>query len=282
MFNQIDFIEILKNISYLVEVVFFIFIGKAVLDFVTPYSLKEEFTQKDNLAVALSSTGYLLSVAIICLAASVGVSESYLIGLVDIATYGSLGLLLLFISKIINDNFILKDFSIRKELIEDKNVGTGAVLFGTYLCSALIVAGSIMGEGGGPLSALIFFLLGQMFMVIFTIIYQYITPFDLHKEIEADNVAAGVAFGGTFIAIGLILFKGLSEDFLGWRENLVLFLIYGVGSLLLLVLVRFIFIKCFVLGVDLNQEISEDRNVGIAILEAATAIIVATALYFII
>ena len=282
MFNGIELMEFFKNISFFLEIVFFIFISKWVLDFVTSYSLKEEFTDKDNLAVSLSSSGYFIGVAIICLGASLGDSSSYFMGLIDIATYGSLGLFLLFISKIINDNFILRKFSIKKELIEDKNSGTGAVLFGTYICSALIIAGAIVGEGGGPLSAIIFFLLGQAFMVIFTLIYQIITPFDLHQELEKDNVAAGVAFGGTFIAIGIILLKGLSEDFTSWRENLVLFLIYGFSSLILLVIVRYIFVKFFVFKVDLNREIAEDKNIGIAFLEATTAIIIATILYFII
>ena len=103
----------------------------------TVYSLKDELTHRDNLAIALSSVGYLSGIAIICLSAAAGESKNYITGVIDIAVFSLLGMILLLISKLINDKFILSKFSIRKELVNDKNAGTGAVMLGSYLASAV-------------------------------------------------------------------------------------------------------------------------------------------------
>ncbi len=282
MESFIDTSEILHNLAYLGIVVLLIFIGKWILDYITTYELKVEFTEKDNLAISLSTLGYIAGISIICTAAATGESISFVGGLLELGTYGFLGIALLLASKYLNDWFILREFSIYKELVDDKNPGTGAVLFGTYICSALIIAGAITGHGGGPITVIAFFLLGQILMVVFTQLYQLVTPFDLHKEIERDNVAAGVAFGGTFIAIGILLFKGLEGDFIGWKSNLIDFGIYSGIGLILLPSVRFLFIRFFVWGVHLDREISEDQNIGIGMIEASISIMAATWILFIV
>lgn len=282
MEESITVVHILKNFAYLAEVVVIVFTGKWLLDFLTSYSLKEEFTSKDNLAVCISSIGFIIGVSIIATAAAMGENPSFLASLLEIATFGFLGIGLLLVSKEINDHFILKHFNIRKELIDDQNAGTGAVLFGTYICSSLIIAGSIGGDGVEPLVTLVFFALGQITMIIFTYIYQYIIPFDLHEEIERDNVAAGVAFGGTFIAIGLLLFKGLHGEFFGWKDHLIGFLVYSGIGFVLLPAVRFLFVNFFVYKVKLDKEIATDQNIGIGIIEACISILASSWIYFII
>jgi len=277
-----NIIELGQSVIYLIEVVAFVFLGKWILGIIANYSIKDEFTQKDNLALCVSSVGYMIGISIIATSAASGENLPFLISLMEIATYGGLGIALLLISRLINDRFILSKFSIRKELLEDKNTGTGAVLFGTYIGSAFLIAGATVGEGGGPITVMAFFLLGQIVMVLFSYIYQIITPFDLHDEIEKDNVAAGVAFGGTYIAIGILLFKALQVDFIGWTENLITFGFYSLLGLVLLPMIRFFFVHFFVSGVNLNNEISKDQNVGIAIIEATMSILASTWIYFLI
>lgn len=282
MYEVADLFNIFKNIAYLIEVLLLIFGAKWILDFINTYSLKEELTTRDNTAVALSTVGYLVGVAIICVSVTLGESPSFLMGVIDIAGYGFLGMALLFFARIINDKFILYSFSIRKELVEDKNAGTGAVVLGNYIASAMYVGGAVAGEGGGLLSTLIFFILGQVFLILYSYIYEWITPFDVHKKIEADNVAVGISFAGSLIAIGIILRKAAIEDFVGFIANLTDFLLYGILSFVLLIIVRYFFIKFFIIGVDLNKEIGEDGNVGVALIEAAITIVLAAGIYYII
>ncbi|MEE9189369.1 MAG: DUF350 domain-containing protein, partial [Candidatus Neomarinimicrobiota bacterium] len=116
-----------------------------------------------------------------------------------------------------------------------------AVQLGSYIASGLVIAGSIHGEGGGIGTVIVFFILGQVALVFFAWIYNLITSYDIHEEIEMDNVAAGVAFGGTLIAVGILLMKGASGNFISWKHNLSVFGVDVILIFLLLPAVRYFF-----------------------------------------
>jgi uncharacterized membrane protein YjfL (UPF0719 family) len=259
---------------------FMLFFAKVINDLVTPYQVDEELTEKDNVALSISIGGYFCANAVVFIGAFLGPSRGILEDLMDVGGYALLGIVLLNLSRLINDRLILYQFSNFKEIIEDRNAGTGAVQLGSYLASGLIVAGSIHGEGGGILTALAFFALGQVALIAFAWIYNRITPFDIHDEIEKDNVAAGVAFGGSLVAVGILLMKAASGNFVDWPTNLSIFAMDVAVVLLFLPLVRYFFDKVMIPKTDLNKEIQEDRNLGAGLLESTVAISFATILFF--
>ena len=116
-------------------------------------------------------------------------------------------------------------------------------------------------------------------MILFSFVYDWITPFDLHHEIEQDNVAAGVAFGGTYIALGIILFNGLLGDFTGWADSLASFGINAVVAFVFLPLVRLTLDKVLLTRIDLNQAISQDRNIAVSVVEMVFAVSFALILF---
>lgn len=256
-------------------------VGKWLNDLATGYAIDEELTGRDNPALAVSTAGYYLGVIIVFIGAAIGPSTTLWWDLVLVGGYGLGGILLLLLSRVINDRLILRGVSLRRELVEDQNTGTGAVLFGSYVASALIVAGSIQGEGGGPHTALAFYALGQGALIVFTWLYDWLTPYSLRAQIEQDNVAAGVGFGGSLIAIGIIVLRAVSGDFVGWVEdlqylglNVLLVFVYLVG-------VRLFFDRILLPKSDLNTEITRDRNVGAGLLEGAVSIGFAAVLFFV-
>ena len=246
--------------------------SKLLNDWTTPYSVDEELHEKDNPALALSFSGYILGVVIVFTGALLGPSQGLFMDIVMTGAYSLVGVILLNIARVVNDKLVLYKFSNVKEIIEDQNAGTGAVQFGAYIASALIIAGAINGQGGGPLTALTFFALGQVFMALFAPIFCKFTPFDVHAEIEDDNIAAGAAFGGALIAIGMILMHASAGDFESWQYNLGIFAGEAVIGLALLPLARFGFDKIAFPNADLQQEIKEDRNLGAGIMEACCLI----------
>lgn len=272
--------ELLEVGSFIILYVMVLFLAKVVNDLLTPYKIDSELVEKDNTAVAVSFAGYLGGVTAIFIGAYAGPDTGLLNDLMITAAYSVGGILALNFSRFINDKLILYKFSNTKELIEDKNVGTGAVQFGSQIASALIIAGAISGEGGGPLTALVFFGLGQVALILFTFVYNLITPFDIHKEIEDDNVAAGIAFGGTLIALGIVIFRGTAGDFVSWGYNLIIFGLNVAGIILFLPLVRLFFDKIIIPKKSLNSEIQKDRNIGAGFLEAAVSIGFAVILFF--
>ena len=83
-----------------------------------------------------------------------------------------------------------------------------------------MICGAASGEGGGADTALAFFGLGLVVLILFGLFYQLTTSFDIHSEIENNNTAVGIAMGGNFIAMGLVIFKAVFGNFDGWNEAL--------------------------------------------------------------
>jgi uncharacterized membrane protein YjfL (UPF0719 family) len=252
-----------------------IFIAKMINDICTPYNLQEQLVEKDNPAIAISLASYLAAVTVIFVGTMQGPIKALKDDLLETALYGLMGIILLNISRLINDKVLFRRFSNIAELVEDQNIGIAAVQAGSYLASGFLVAGAIHGEGGGIGTVLAFYLLGQFSLLLLVIIYNLITPYDVHDELAKDNFAAGISLSGAMIALGLIVMKAIDGDFVSWSDHMGTYAWTISGALFLFPILRLGFDKIIIPGVSLNREISEDRNAGLAFLEGGLYISVA-------
>ncbi|WP_432403220.1 DUF350 domain-containing protein [Wukongibacter sp. M2B1] len=55
------------------------------------------------------------------------------------------------------------------------------------------------------ISSIIYFAIGMIFCAIGYKLFDVITPFDLDKEIDNHNVAAGLAVAGIFIGVAIVV-----------------------------------------------------------------------------
>ncbi|MDH5681978.1 MAG: DUF350 domain-containing protein, partial [Spirochaetota bacterium] len=194
---------------YAVVGVVFLFIGKLIYDLFTRYKLDTELTKEDNPAVGTAVMGYLVALIIIVarLIPEVGYDKlpedkrmgTLMSDVINLGIYGLLGIVLLNFSRIIVDKLILFRFKINKELIDDKNVGTAAVLAGSYIASGLVIAGCLAGDikpdslqkafgnsfsplVSGLFLSLIFFMVGQLTLVLYSFIYSLVAPYNIHEQ----------------------------------------------------------------------------------------------------
>lgn len=263
--------QIVSALVYLISVFILFLIGKWVYDKLNPrFVLRVQLVEKDNVAVALAVVGYYLGLVFAVGGILEGPSAGILEDLIDIFFYGIVAIVLLNLSGFINDKIILYKFDNVKEIIEDRNAGTGVVLGANYIAIGLIVSGAISGEGGDLVTAAAFWILGQVVLIIAGFLYNLITPFDVHSEIEKDNVAVGVSFAGMFIAIGNVIRIGLSGDFVSWQYNLLQLFGFVVFGLILLPVLRWVTDKMLLPGVKLTDELvnQETPNIGAAAIEA--------------
>ncbi len=271
------------SLVYLVTMLGIFVIGKWVYDLLTPYKLNQQLVEVDNRAIAVSFTGYLLGLGIILEGvvtqepsslATGSVRRDLLLDVGDTVLWGSIGIVLLQLARWINDKVLLSSFSNTKELVEDQNVGTGAVEFGSFVGSALIIRVLLMGEGGGILAAIVetvlYFLAAQVIFVLFGKVYQLVTRYDVHREIEQDNAAAGVSLGLSLIAVSVLISSYLSR----YDSLLGLAAWFLIGTLLLLGS-RYLVDKFLLPGRLLDEEVSTDRNWGAALIEGGSAIALA-------
>ena len=307
-------LEIIYSVGAVLIVAGLMLIARVVYARFAGYDVNHQLTEADNPAVGTAMFGYLggLVIVFVALLATEGADADDPIAIAwdlgELFTYGLVAIVLLKVSGIINDRFVLHRFENKKELVDDRNTGAGAVLCGSYLASAIILAGAFHGridpdyfEGDPtPLElmgteigiGLAFFGLGQLVLILYGHIYQMIQPVNVHHAIAQDyevngikhggNAAAGVAFGGNLLALGLVLFGGVHGVFDAWDDKLLDFGVFAAIGCILLPIWRIFVDRILLNEADLAKEIYEDRNLNAAYLETVALLGLAGALVFVI
>ncbi len=269
---------------YLAVAVLILWAAKLANQATAGYSMKEQLTDHDNKAVAVSFAGFILSLCLIIhgiLTAPIGLNvaldqdQAWLTDLSNTVIWSAFGCALLLITRVINDKVLFPRFSNKKELVTDRNVGMGAAQAGSYLATALIIRSVLSDEESGSLAAefglaLVWFIIAQVLLLLFSLFYQKTIRFNLHDELEKDNAAAGVAFSGNLIAFSLLL-----TFYLDSYDSLAGLAIWSIISALLLLVIRLIIGRLILSGSCLNDEIERDQNWGAALIETATVLGVA-------
>ena len=238
------------------------------------FDVKDELVEKDNAAFALVLCGYYLGLTFSIGGVIAGPSAGMESDLIDILVYGPLAILLLNLSALINDRFILSEFDIRKEILQDQNCGTGVVEFAVFVATGLNIFGALYGQGGSVFTAIAFWALGQTVLVLVGKYYNLITQYNIHEQIEKDNVAVGIGFAGALIGIGNLLRAASAEHFISWEANLITFGLYMVVGLILLPGARILTDRILLPGRSLADELVNQvkPNQGAAFLEASSYI----------
>ena len=267
--------------TYLLIILAIMVIGKRLHNHFSSYDVDHELTTTDNKAVALSVSGYLFALGLILWGVVTPNGDATVTGfwsligdLIETLFWGLIGIGLLQVSHFLNDRYLLPNFSNHKEIIEDRNLGTGVVEGCTFIASGIIIKTVLSGSGScffvDLIGTVFYFAVGQAAFLLFGRLYQRISRFDLHHEIEQDNAAAGVAFGLSMIAVGILL-----ADYIA-AYNSILGLIFWIPiSFFFLITGRYIADKMLLPGALLDEEISQDHNWGAALIEGAVAIIIA-------
>jgi len=265
-----------QGVIYIAVAFVIFFIGKLFFQLINRgFSVKEELVEKDNLAFSIAHVGYYIGLLFVIGSAIVGPSNGLVSDVIDISIYGLLGIILLNLSIIFNDKVILRQFSIKKEIITDRNVGTGVIEGAVAISSGLVIFGAVTGEterslGFGILSAVVFWAAGLIALLVISKIYQLITPYDIHEHIEKDNIAVGIGFAGVLIAIANLIRYGIYGDFEGWGYTFAEAGFELVLGIILLPVMRLITDKILLPGQSLTDEIiNQDKpNIGASIIEA--------------
>ncbi len=266
-----------EALLYLAVALLLILAAKALNHLTAGYQLDRELTTQDNPAVAVSFGGFLLAVALIIhgIFTSPYMSLGWQLDLLYTVIWAGLGCLLLLGSRWIQDKLLLPWFSNRKELVTDRNVGIGAVQAGGYIGTALIIRALVMDESTAPLwteiaLTLMWYACTQAVFLLFARVYARLISYSLRAELERDNVAAGVSFGGSLIALGILL-----AFYLQGSDSLVGFGLWAILAIIILKLTRLLTDKLILPHHRLDSEIQADQNWGAGCIEAIISICVA-------
>jgi uncharacterized membrane protein YjfL (UPF0719 family) len=273
--------DIAQIVFVIVAVVVLLLLARFVLQWFFGNALRVLLTDHDNPAIGLAAAGYLFGVIWTVTVLMSGPGRGLWEDVVDILLYGVLGIILLTVVSILTCRLFL-GLQVRDQL-EGHNVSAAIVVAGVYVATSLTYSGSLAGEGGGFWILLLFFILGQLALLLMTYVFRWLTGYDDVQEIASGNIAAGLALSGLLMAMGIIVSNAAAGDYTTLGDS--------IGSFLLSLLVFLIFypvrqvvVQGIILGggfsfraILLDQEIARDRNVAAGLLEAVSY--VATALF---
>jgi uncharacterized membrane protein YjfL (UPF0719 family) len=257
------------------------FLGKFLFDISTPrIEDDKELTERDNPAFGVFFTGYMLGLGFAIAGSFYGLGPSVVDNLVNIGTSGIAAIILLRISMIIADRLILYSFRIDKEIIQDRNVGTGFAVGGIFVASGLIIEGVMTGQSASYLEMLrdilIYWAVGQVFLVIAGLLFQVMARYNVHKTIEEDdNMAAGISMGGYFVGLGIILKAALTGAGSDLGPELLVTVVIGIVGLIVLVFARFLADVVLLPRASLADEVSRQKNTAAGAVSAVAFIAIA-------
>ncbi|EMN01796.1 PF03994 domain protein [Leptospira noguchii str. 1993005606] len=288
-------------VFFLISFILF-YIGKKIKDWIEPGDLDQEIVVKNNTAVSTGLSGYYLGLTLILLVILSSPGADFLSDCFQVLYYGVLGIFLLNLSYYINDKLIFRSLDFNELVYSGRNVAVGAVVFGSSLASSIIIAASLSGENSGiafsiwkdsgllepvqklldgTLLGIVFFIVGQIALIVFTLAYRKIVPYSLDSELkEKENLASGISYSGALVALGIIIARALHKDIVSMENTLFQVFLDFILGLLVIPAVRLLTDAVILPGSTLKEEISRDQNVGVGILEAVVLISFAGILFY--
>ncbi|MCP5110362.1 MAG: DUF350 domain-containing protein [bacterium] len=277
----VTLMQIVSSMPYFAAVFVLAFFGKWILDKTTPFNISEELTSHDNPAFGVAFAGYIVGLGIALSGSLPGAAAEDMVGeLLSILLYGGTTVVLMRISIYLNDKAILYKFHVNEELVRDKNAGTGFVVAGSAVATGFMLKGVLSGHSEtvllGIRDVVIYFVVGQVILVLGALIFTWLTKYDVHEEIERDdNVAAGMSFGGFLAALGFISGTALTGATSLILEESITALVMALFGIVILLAARMIADKVLLPGSPLAKEVAEDQNPAAGAVAAASFLLVA-------
>ncbi|MCP4024347.1 MAG: DUF350 domain-containing protein [Desulfobacteraceae bacterium] len=283
-----------QGFVYVIICVLFIWLAKSLDDFRTKEFDDDVHIDDGNKAVGFRRAGLYLGIAIALSGALAGESKGFWTDTLFLTIDGFIIIGCMFSCRFINDFIMLGHIDNDKECIKEfshddgkkeiGNTAVGIVEACMYIATGFILNGSISGTGGSFLqalfSAILFFILGQLALLLFGLLYEVITPFHVRDEIKNNNPAAGIGLGGVLIALGIVLKGSISGPFTGWSNDIISFALYTVFGMVMLLLFRMIIDRVLLPTTKVAVEVEQDKNVAALIVVQSAVNAVAIVIAF--
>ncbi|TLU67272.1 DUF350 domain-containing protein [Thalassotalea litorea] len=247
-------------------------------------STKEQLAKVDNFAFGISMAGSIGGLGIVLTGAITpnlngGVGRE----LVNMFSYGLLGLLLLYIGRFVHDRWALHLVDKRQQIAK-KNITMGIIDASSVIASAIIIREMLLWVDGLNAFAIIAmisaFAVAQTLLTIVTRIrerhYAKHNQLDSLQEALVDGqIALSLRYSGQVISTALAVTA--ASYFLDYHpdtivENLIGWLVFGFLMTLVMWVLTSIAKRIILRGIDLETEVDHQHNIGVASIEMAISI----------
>jgi uncharacterized membrane protein YjfL (UPF0719 family) len=220
--------------------------------------------------VGLRRSGAQLGLAIAMLGVMSGTSTSDLWNdMINTTSYGLLAVGFMLLSLLITDKVILPGADNSSEL-KKGNMAVGMVEFGTLIMTGMLAYASIRGDEGGLLSSLIYFVVGQLTIILLVIAYEKVLARKInavHCVVE-NNLSAGIYLSGKIIAYGFILQSAISGNGITDNQPLSIqvmaidYILAAVMGMFMLYIFEILIDRLIVTSTGIKEIIEKDQRVA--------------------
>lgn len=247
-------------------------------------SVTEELGVRDNFAFGISVAGGMLSLCLV-LSSVVGrhVGQGYEEAALGMIMFGVIGIFLVKFGRFAHDKIVLDAVDTQNK-ITDRNVSVALVDASSVVSSAIILRSIMVWVDGSDLNAIIAIVTG--FLVVLTILLVMTRIYEMRyamqnqnhsfqSALETGQLALAVQHVGNLLGTAMVVSSAgslLSYSPSGYVSNVTGWLVTSVLlSLLLWVLVA-VSKRMILSGMNYQQEVDQQHNVGVAAVELTLSI----------
>jgi len=248
-------------------------IGNRLYDLTTKFDDEKLITgEAKNFAVALR-TVYLTAYALGLSGPLLGSTDELMYGLplVDMgwmAVDAGLIFVALMISGFVSSRVLLRGIN-NDEHVEKGNLAVAALEAGNYLAVGLILKEAFtFNDDMSYIDAAVFFVCGQVTLIVFFWIYEAITSFQVKEEIKDGNTSAGIVAGAMLLALGIVIAGAISGPFVDLTTDLLLIAKASTQGIVMLLAIRLLSSKFILRTTNIKHEIVTDHNHAAALKHA--------------
>jgi len=247
----------------------------------------DELAKKDNFAFGVSVAGSVLALGIVLTGAITGENApSYLMEVIGMLAYGTYGLILIKVGRVIQDKVALQHLN-KTELIKEQNLSIGILDAAGAIATAIIIRAVLLWVDGLNVATFIAitsgFVVAQIVLVFVTRLRErkYATNHQedcLQEALSKGQLALAIRYSGQVISTALAVTA--ASHFLVYSPetlvmNLIGWLVFGIIMTLLVALLTSLAKSIVLWGINLVEEVDQQHNIGVASIEMATSISIA-------
>ncbi len=249
---------------------------------------KDELDKKDNIAFGIIIAGAVLALMLIMSGAISGDAHASLMQeALNVLMYGVVGIVLLKVGFLVQDKLLLRKICVRDE-IKKGNTAVAITAAANLIAVGIVIRTSItwVEDDGmnGLLPVVLVFIASQIILAAVTLLRTFIfakrNPNNTWQNaIQGNNIALAIRFAAQMLATAFAL---SSVAYLVNYSSILLFeIVYtwlGLGLAVMVVVWLLYTLACPIVLRKINvvEEVDQQRNVGVAAIEAALFLGIAT------
>jgi len=247
----------------------------------------EELAQKDNFAFGISVAGSIAALGIVLTGAISGENApSYTMEIIGMFAYGTLGLILIKVGRVIHDKLSLQHIDKTEEILK-QNLTIGIVDAAGAIATAIIIRAVLLWVHGLDVSTFIAIIAGFIISQAILLLVTRLKERQYAKNNQGNCLQEAFSQGQTAIAIryaGQLISTALAvtaaSHFIIYSpetllNNLVAWFVFAIAMTLLVAVLTAIAKRIVLWGINLVEEVDQQQNIGVACVEMATSISIA-------